>query len=419
MIVEPAIGENDSAGTQLLTQIVMGGVQDPFPLYDELRELDEGVHWCRELNAWFATRAADVRMMGSRPEAYSNDMAATSGANVHNVDDPIERRYGEIADKFLFFLDPPEHTTVRSVFRHAFTPKAIKAWRPTVERIADDLIADYESGDEVDFMGDLAAKIPIEVIATILGVPRSDFPLFAKWTDALSLSTDPAVQGEARSTAIRTAVELIDYLDAIAIDRRRNPRDDLISLIVNTEIEGGQPLDPTVALSQAVILLAAGNDTTTNLLGNGISILIDHPEVKEMLGSDFSLIPRTVEEMLRFDPPFHLDFRRATADHTLGGRDIAAETTIFHLLAAANRDPREFPDPQLFDIDRQNKRHLAFSHGIHFCVGAPLARMEAAVGFSRILSKFPGISAGSAEPRRKVTNIVARGWESRPVMLRR
>lgn len=106
-------------------------------------------------------------MMGSRPEVYSNDMAATSGANVHNVDDPIERRYGEIADKFLFFLDPPEHTTVRSVFRHAFTPQAIKAWRPTVERIADDLIADYESGDEVDFMGDLAAKIPIGVIATI------------------------------------------------------------------------------------------------------------------------------------------------------------------------------------------------------------------------------------------------------------
>ncbi|MGC0364397.1 cytochrome P450 [Rhodococcus sp. 27YEA15] len=407
------------AGSQLLTEVIVGGLQDPFPKYDELRELDEGVHWSNELNAWFVTRASDLRAMGDDPDTYSNDMAAVTGANAHNPADPVEVKYAEIADKFLFFLDPPEHTAVRSIFRHAFTPQAIKGWRPTVEQIADDLLAEYDYGDQVDFMERLAAKIPIEVIATILGVPREDFPMFATWTDALSLSTDPSVQGEARTAAIYTAVELIDYMDAIAVDRKKNPKDDLISLIVNTTAEDGSAIDHKTALSQAVILLAAGNDTTTNLLGNGISILIDRPELKTRLLEDPKLFPKTVEEILRFDPPFHLDFRKAARDHELGGREIKAQTPVFHLIAAANRDPREFPDPLVFDIDRKNKRHMSFSHGIHFCVGAPLARMEGAVGLERILKKFPGITHGSSEPTRKVTNVVARGWQHRPVTLER
>jgi hypothetical protein len=172
-----------------------------------------------------------------------------------------------------------------------------------------------------------------------------------------------------------------------------------------------------VALSQAVILLVAGNDTTTNLLGNGMTILLEHPDVKNRLVADPSQIPAAVEEMLRYDPPFHFDFRKAALDHVLGGRDVKAGTPIFHCLAAANRDPRLFPHPLRFDIDRENKRHLAFSHGIHRCVGAPLARMEAIVGFSKILERFPNITHGSRPAERKVANIVARGWEKRPVTL--
>jgi hypothetical protein len=408
---------NVEAGTSILSEIVVGGLQDPFPLYEELRELDEGVHWCTELQGWVATRAADIRHMGEDPETYSNDMGAASGATAHDPSDPVQRRFGEVSDHFLIFLDPPRHTQIRRVFRHAFTPKALAKYRQTMERIADELLTEYSCGDEVDFMDQLAAKIPVEVIATILGVPRSDFALFVEWTDALALSIDPAVQGEARVRAIHKTVELLDYMAEIADARRRCPQDDLISLIVHTPVEGDEPLEPVVAVSQAVLLLGAGNDTTTNLLGNSISILLDRPELQQRLVADPSLVPQAIEEVLRYDPPFHFDFRKVTKDHTLGGRELRAGVPIFHLLAAANRDPRAFPDPLRFDVDRENKRHLAFSHGIHRCVGAPLARMEGAVGLTKILERFPNITHGSTPAQRKVTNVVARGWDTRPVTL--
>lgn len=404
-------------GTAILTQVVLGGLTDPFPLYDELRELDEGVHWCAELQGWVATRAADIRMVGEDPATYSNEMGTSSGATAHDPSDPVQARYGEVANNFLIYLDPPQHTQIRKVFRHAFTPRALARYQETMERIADDLLAEYSSGDEVDFMDTLAAKIPIEVIATILGLPRSDFALFAKWTDAVALSIDPGVQGEARVGAIYETVEFLDYLEDVAADRRKSPQDDLISLIVNTPIIDDEPLETAVAVAQVMLLLAAGNDTTTNLLGNAVTILLDRPELQARLVADPSLIPQAVEEVLRFDPPFHFDYRKATTDHVLGGREIRAETPIFLLLAAANRDPRVFPDPTTFDVDRENKRHLAFSHGIHRCVGAPLARMEGVVGLTKILGRFPYLTHGSTPPQPKVTNFVTRGWDKRPVTL--
>lgn len=409
---------NVETGTAILTQIVLGGLQDPFPLYEELRELDEGLHWSAELRGWVATRHADVRMMGEDPETYSNEMGASSGATVFDPSDPVQARYGEIAEHFLLFLDPPRHTQIRRVFRHAFTPKAVAKYTLTAERIADDLLDRYSSGDEVDFMDEIAAKIPIEVIATILGLPTSDFAMFAEWTDALMLATDPSVQGEPRVRAIHKSVELIDYMHEIAALRLKDPQDDLISLIMTTPVtDDEEPLEPLVAVAQAVMLLVAGNDTTTNLLGNAISVLIDRPELQQRLVADPALVPSMIEEVLRYDPPFHFDFRKVTKDHVLHGREIKADTPIFHLLAAANRDPRFFSDPLTFDVDRENKRHVAFSHGIHRCVGAPLARMEGAVGLIKILERFPDITHGSTPAERKVTNVVARGWDKRPVTL--
>ncbi len=406
-------------GTAILTQIVLGGLQDPFPLYEELRELGDGFHWCAELRGWVATRYADIRKMDEDPELYSNEMGRMTGATARDDSDPVQRRFGEMTDSWILFLDPPRHTEIRRVFRHAFTPKAVAKYRATTERIADDLLAEYRSGDEVDFMEKLAAKIPIEVIATILGVPASDFEMFREWTDALVLATDPSVQGPARTEAISQSMQLSDYLTEIGLERLRNPQDDLISLIMTTDVSDGQPLDPAVAIAQAVLLLGAGNDTTRNLLGNAISILVDRPELQQRLVANPGLMPEFVEEVLRFDPSFHFDFKRVTRDHELLGREIKANTPVFHLTAAANRDPRFFddPDPSIFDIDRQNKRHLAFSHGIHRCVGAPLARMEAQVGLTTLLERFPNITHGSTPPVRKVANIVARGWETRPVTL--
>lgn len=402
---------------EIIDAIVMGGVQDPFPLYEQLRELGNGLHRSSTLGGWIATRAADLRASASDHETYSNDMAAATGAGAHDPDDPRQRRFAEIQSKFLFFLDPPEHTAVRSVFRSAFTPQAVAAWRPAVEAITDELLADFTPGDEVDFMERLAATVPVSVIATILGIPKEDHPLFRSWSDALTLATDPAVQGEARNRAIESSMELFDYLAEVAEDRRANPRDDLASTVVNTPTRDGEPLDRTMALAQTAVLLGAGNETTTNLLGNGITILLDRPELLRRLIEDPGAIPAAVEEFLRFDPPFHLDFRKASRDTELAGTEIAGGTPVYHLIAAANRDPRAFDDPSTVDIDRADNRHLAFSHGIHFCVGAPLARLEGRVVLEKLLQRFPGIAPGSEAPVRRVTNIVARGWEKRPVRL--
>lgn len=405
------------SGTELLSDVVIGGVRDPFPLYNALRELDEGVHWCEELGGWFATRAADVRRMNEDLVTYSNEHGVQSGAVGFDPSDPVQARFGEVAPNYLIFIDPPLHTTVRSVFRHAFTPQAITQWRPTVEQIADDALAPYAEGDEIDLMADLARRIPIKVITSILGVPQTDYDDFVRWTDALMLCADPGVQGERRATAIHTTVELLDYLADISEHRRANPTDDLISTIVNTPTEGGDTLEPNMALAQMALLLVAGNDTTTTLIGNGMTALIDNPDAKRRVAEDSSIIPTAIEEMLRYDPPFHVDFRKSARDHILGGREIPAETPMFHLLAAANRDPREFENPEVFDLDRANKRHLAFSHGIHYCVGAPLARMEAAVAFERILGRFPNIDNGSSPALRTITHVTARGYETRPVTL--
>ncbi|GAA4559355.1 cytochrome P450 [Pseudonocardia xishanensis] len=409
---------SDSAarGTRLLSEVLSS--QDPYPIYEELRELDEGVHWSEEFQGWFPSRAADLRRIGENSKVYSGDLSDPKGTlNRYDPSDPRQNDYGEISSRFLFFLEPPEHTVVRSALRHAFTPRAMLGWRTVVERIVDGLLAEFSHGDETDFVETLSTKIPIEVICTILGVPSEDFPMFVAMTDAVMLTLDPAIQGEKRVEVLYRAAEMVDYMNELADLRQKDPKDDLISQIVNTPVQDGKPLDRKTAVSQAVILLVAGNDTTNSLLGNTMGILLDRPELQRRVAEDLSLVSPLIEESLRYAPPFQFETRKATQDHILGGREIKAGDAFFPLIAAANRDPREFDNPLEFDIDRENKRHLSFSHGIHFCVGAPLARMEGIVGMTKVLERFPHICDGSAPRRPRVDNINARGWKNLPVAL--
>ncbi len=409
------IEQEDAAA--IVRDLVIGNVADPFPLYDRLREIGTGVHWSDVLGAWVVTRYDDVKAMVGSHEAFSSDTFFDGAPGIHNPDDPEQRRFISISSRQFIFQDPPTHTRIRSIFRHAFTKQAIKRWRATMEDVADEVLSRYRPGQELDIMPGLAADIPVAVIASMLGVPRERWGQLREWSESFGRTLDPGVQGPLRDQSIGTSLEMMDYLGDLLHQRRADPQDDLISLIATTAADDGERLTDEEAISQLTLLLAAGNDTTASLIGSAMTLLIDHPDVKQELKDDPSRIPVVIEEMLRFDPPFHLNFRKARRDAVFGGEQIKAGQMCFQVIAAANRDPRQFDDPNTFDITRDASKHLTFSHGIHFCVGAPLARMEGEVVLSKILERFPDFSAGSTPPVRRANNILARGWHSRPVTL--
>ncbi|MGB3483160.1 MAG: cytochrome P450 [Mycobacterium sp.] len=401
----------------IVRDLVLGGVADPFPLYDQLRESGTGVQWSDTLGGWIVSRYDDVRAMVSRHDIFSNDTFFDGAPGVHDPEDPEHRRFIEVSSRQFIFQDPPTHTRIRSIFRHAFTRQSVAAWRPLMEAAADEVLGRYRPGEEIDIMPHLAADIPVAVIASILGVPKDKWAQLREWSEAYGRTLDPGVQGALRDSSIRTSLEMMDYLRDLIAQRRADPREDLITLIATTETDSGELLTDTEAVSQVALLLAAGNDTTTSLIGSAMTLMIDNPDVKVALREDSSRIPAAIEEMLRFDPPFHLDFRKAVRDTEYGGEQIRAGQMCFQVIAGANRDPRQFADPSVFDIFRDSSKHLSFSHGIHFCIGAPLARMEGEVVLGKILERFPDFT-GAAEPAtRRTNNILARGWHCRPVRL--
>ncbi len=406
-----------AAAAEIIKDLVIGGVGDPFPLYDELREMGSGVHWSDVLGAWVVTRYDDVKSTVGNHDAFSNDTFFDGAPGVHDPEDSEHRRFIGISSRQFIFQDPPMHTRIRSIFRHAFTKTAIRNWRATMEDVTDEVLSRYRPGDELDIMPQFAADIPVAVIASILGVPREKWGQLRDWSEAYGRTLDPGVQGELRDASIRTSLEMMDYLGGLVTERRADPRDDLITLIATTETDTGGRLTDEEIISQVTLLLAAGNDTTTSLIGSAMTIMIDNPDVKRVLREDPSKIPGAIEEMLRYDPPFHLNFRKALVDTEYGGQQIHRGQMVFQVVAAANRDPRQFADPGTFDLSRDASRHLAFSHGIHFCVGAPLARLEGEVVLRKVLERFPDFTAGSARPTRRTHNILARGWHSRPVKL--
>ncbi|BBY64975.1 cytochrome P450 [Mycolicibacterium helvum] len=408
---------SNASAAELITDLVVGGIADPYPLYEQLREMGTGVHWSDVLGGWVATRYDDVKSMVTRSAEFSSDTFYDGAPSAHNPEDSEHRRFISISSRQFIFQDPPVHTRIRSIFRHAFTRTSIARWRPMMEEVTDEVLARYQPGEELDIMPHFAADIPVAVIASILGVPKDKWAELRHWSEAYGRTLDPGVQGNLRDSSIRIALEMMDYLSDLVAQRRADPRDDLITLIATTEADDGGCLTDEEAISQITLLLAAGNDTTTALIGSAMTIMIDRPDVKAALLDDPARIAGAIEEMLRFDPPFHLNFRKAKADAEYGGQQIRTGQMCFQVIAAANRDPRQFDNPGVIDIDRDASRHLAFSHGIHHCVGAPLARMEGEVVLRKLLERFPDFAAGTAPAARRTHNILARTWNCRPVTL--
>jgi pimeloyl-[acyl-carrier protein] synthase len=379
--------------------------QDPVPFYAALRERDP-VHRSDLLRGWVLTRYEEIDAILRDHRRFSNDSrkAAQNGmdAAVMQLDEPS-----------ILFLDPPDHTRLRSLVARAFTRSAIEAWRGRIEETVDQLLDAVAAQGEFDLMDAFANRLPTLVISEMLGVPAADYPKFRAWSDLVARTLEPTITPEQLQEALAADRALREYFDHIIDDRRREPREDLVSVLVAAE-EGGETLTRDELRTMLILLLVAGNETTTNLIGNGTLALLRHPDQLAWLRAHPDEIENAVEELIRYDGPVQVDGRTVLEDMEIGGARVRAGEQVILLLGSANRDPRKFPDPDRLDLSRGDKAHVGFGRGIHSCLGAPLARLEGQVAFQRLAERFPDLRLADAAPEFK-DHIVLRGLRRLPV----
>jgi cytochrome P450 len=360
---------------------------DPHSMYRRLRERDP-VHRSRLADGFVLSRHADILTVlrdptwSSDERHYSRYARLRARAARAGISDP----YADDRATMLR-LDPPDHTRLRGLVSKAFTPRAIEAMRPGIEKRVDALLSSAGARGHMELVSDLASPLPVMVIAEMLGVPPEDHERFRRWSDdAILMLGDNSMEDKRRG--LRAIDDLREYFRATAEARRVEPRDDLLSAMVEAE-EAGDRLSLPELLGTCVLLLVAGNETTTKLIGNSVLALLRHPEQLALLRAEPERIGPAVEELLRYDGPVQLTSRLAAQDRELLGRPVRRGQQVILLLPAGNRDPEAFSDPDRLDVTRENVRHLAFGHGLHFCLGAQLARLEAAVALEGLVTRFP------------------------------
>ncbi len=366
---------------------------NPFPWYRRMRA-EAPVYYSASYQAWTVFRYHDVQRVLS-------DFATFSSASAGSINsaDPL--------DASLISLDPPRHRQLRALVTQAFTPRSVADLSERITAITSNLLDQVAAKGSMDVIDDLAAPLPILVIAELLGVPQQDRARFKMWSDAVV-----GVPGTGVGT--RPRAEMVEYFLRIMEQRRREPQDDLISALLAAQVEG-QHLSQQELLGFCVLLLVAGNETTTHLLGNALLCFDEHPEVFEELRADPSLIPGAIEEVLRYRSPVQMMFRRALVDVELSGQRLRAGQWVIAEISSANRDEEQFPDPDRFDFKRTPNRHLAFGHGIHFCLGAPLARLEAKIALMLLLERFRSIRRRRAVPLQSIGSGIVFGVMHLPI----
>ncbi|HEY6421255.1 MAG TPA: cytochrome P450, partial [Candidatus Binataceae bacterium] len=313
---------------------------------------------------------------------------------------------------------PPIHSRLRKLVSKAFTPRRVRELEPRIRAITSGLLDRVAAKGEFEVMTDLANPLPVIVIAELLGLPSDHHDQFKQWSNALISGFRPDMSGAVPEESVNARNSLRSYFAAEIEKRRATPGDDLVSALVASRDED-EALSEGELLAFVVLLLLAGNETTTNLIGNGLLALCRNPEQFARMRREPELTPRAIEEMLRYDPPVQMTMRTAKQDVNIGGTHIAANTFAFVLLAAANRDSKQFPNPAEFDVGRDPNDHVSFGEGIHFCLGAPLARLEGAVAIGSVLERFPGLrlaDAGFAPTYRG--SMALRGLNQLPLAIR-
>jgi cytochrome P450 len=369
--------------------------RDPFPLYQRLQDEDP-VHWSESLRCWIITRYDDVRQVALTPDMSSNRLQPFYDALKDERRDILSgvMRYLNL---WLVFRAPPEHTRVRRLLNSVFTPALIASMQGRITETVEHILAPLESGRPVEFMHEVAVLLPAYVILDMLSVPRAHFSEIKKWSDDLRLFIGTARGEQDKYARARDGADrMADYFREVIRARRAVPGDDVVSRMIAASVDGNGLTDDEL-VATCMLVLFGGHETTTNLLGSALKALIENPAQRECLRADPSLIDSAVEEFLRFDGPSNSIARVVARDHEVAGRALLKGDRVFAMINAANRDPRRFERPHELDLTRSPNRHLTFGQGLHFCLGAPLARLEAKVCLGLLVQRYPHMRAAAGE----------------------
>ncbi|MCA9237509.1 MAG: cytochrome P450 [Planctomycetales bacterium] len=367
--------------------------EDPYAVYRELRDATP-VLWDESLGSWVLTRYDDVAFVMNDPRFSSNRIAAAHASlrtdRYRPLLDVMSHRMSEV--------DEPDHTRLRSLVNKAFAHVAVEQWKPKIRQRVEELIDGFRETGRCEFVEDFAIPLPLLTILELVGVPAADRRQVKQWCDdfaLVALNFYAYLDEEQAERGLSSIAEFREYLEGRIETLRRDPQDNLLSALIAVE-QDGRRLSSDELLANTFLLLSAGNETSTCLLANGLLALLRHPAQMQQLRDDPSLVPQAVEEFLRFDSPVQYLGRLATADVELRSQVIRKGDLVLVVLAAANRDPRRFDDPDALNIRRSENHHLAFGHGRHFCVGAQFARLEARLAFEALLQQTSEIALDAA-----------------------
>jgi len=389
-----------------------GMLANPYPMYRALRE-NSPISQSAIMEAWILTRYEDVDFVLNDPR-FSADRSTARNRYAEMMAQQ-QQEFGPFSRaQTMLTSDPPDHTRLRRLVSKAFTPRAVENLKPRIQEIVDHLLDNAEKEGGFDLVTALGYPLPVIVIAEMLGVPPEDRDRFKHWSDAVVATLGgPFTPPEVFAAGKKSIDELAEYFRDFIQERRANQRDDLISGLVVAE-EQGQVLSEDEIFATAILLLVAGNETTTHLIGNAMLALFRNPDQLSRLRDDPSLLPSAVEEFLRFTGPVHGTGRVAKEDLEVAGQTIKEGEIAFTLLAAANRDPAKYADPDKLDVGRNPTDHVGLGDGIHFCLGAPLARAEAQFAIVTLLRRFPNLKCLHTDPEWG-GNFIIRGVKTLPV----
>ena|SRR5438132_6327408 len=379
---------------------------NPYPLFQRLRSEDP-VHWDPFLHAWIVTRYTDVMEV---LHTFSADRTPSpeqlTGMGLAKLN-PIAR----VMVRQMLFLDAPAHTRLRGLASKAFTPARVETLRAHIREIVENLLDGLPDKGRMDVIADLAEPLPAIVTAEMLGVPTSDRHQLKAWSaDFAEMLGNFQHNPDHVPKVLDSVQQMSDYFRGAIAEQKKHPREGLIRSFLDAEIDGDRFTEEEI-VANLIVTMVGGQETTTNLIGNGMLTLLHNSQEMQRLRNDLSLIPSAVEEMLRYESPSQHTARMAPEDREMGGKLIRKRQAVMAVMAAANRDPERFPDPDRFDITRQDNRHLAFGYAAHFCFGAPLARIEGQIAFSAILRRFPFLRLETEQPIWR-TNLGLRGVTS-------